>query len=479
MVVALLLCMIMFVWAHPLLNLNAEDRTVYENLEASENSLRTSLSIRPYSLSKVFLFTERKERIREYVNALSSPGFFIKPVNSITVGTFYTSEEEFFIENFAGTRLRRGFNLYSFLDGYASFGKRFVVYYQVRYRQDKAIKKANLHRAYAKLKVWRFSFEAGKDTVHLGPGEYSLLLSSHAEPFPMIKVQTEEPLRFIGKWDLLFLRGWFKEDREDRNDPNILALRIVWKPWDFLEIGGTRTAMYGGEGRPGYKLTEYPKLIAGTEENIPYGKYDADGYGAYDITLYLPVGRLVRSIKVFKVYYQEAGTDIVAWWQKEDEGKFKPPLGFTFLGRGYIAGVFLSTDKDIFRLEFNRTAGNWYVHHLYPVDGYTYKGLSLGHPYGRDVVHLFFNHRRYLSDKLSIRYRLGFIQQPLEGSGLKMKRYYVTLSGEKRMGFLIISAFLRGDRTDNYDADPSPTGLNIVNKDKTFFTGGFTVSWRF
>ena len=128
MVFILLLFLALPLWAHPLLNLNVEDQIVYENLEASGFSSKTSISIRPYSLSKIFLFTEDRERIREYLNTLSSPGIFIKPVNSITFSTFYTSEEEFFIENSAGTKLRKGLNLYSFLDGYASFGRRFVFY---------------------------------------------------------------------------------------------------------------------------------------------------------------------------------------------------------------------------------------------------------------------------------------------------------------------------------------------------------------
>ena len=474
----LLLWLIPPLWAHPLLNLNVEDQIVYENLEASGLSSRISISIRPYSLLKVFLFTEDRERVKEHLNALSPPGFFIKPVNSITLSTFYTSEEEFFIENAAGTNLIKGLNIYSFLDGYASFGKRFVLYYRFRYKQARGIKRIDLHRVYAKLRVWRLSFEVGKDVVRLGPGEYTLLLSSHAEPFPMVKIQTEEPLKFLGKWDFLFLRGWLREEREDRNNPNILALRVVWKPWNFLEIGGTRTAMYGGEGRPGFKLTEYPKFIIGTEENISWGKYDADGYGAYDVTIYLPLKKLIKMVRVFKVYYQEAGTDIVAWWQKEDKGEFKPPFGFNFLGIGYVAGVFASTDKDIFRLEFNRTSDRWYLHHLYPIEGYTYNGLSLGHPYGRDVVHFFFKHRHYFSDKLSLMYKVGFIKQPLGGE-INMRRYYLTFSGEKRIRFLILSGFIRMDRTNNYDTDPSPVNFNVVNERKNIFTTGFSVSWRF
>ena len=477
MVLILLILLVAPLWAHPLLNLNSEDWIVYENLEAGEHSPKTSLSIRPYSLLKAFRFTQDRSRVKEYMNALSTPGFFVKPVNSITFSTFYTSEEFFFVENAGGIDLRKGLNLYTFLDGYASLGKRLVVYYQLKYKQSSGIRRVDVHRAYAKLRVWKLSFEVGKDAVRLGPGEFSLLLSPHSEPFPMIKVQTERSLRFLGKWDFVFLRGWLKEKRRDRDDPSILALRVVWKPWDFLELGGTRTSMFGGEGRPEYELWEYPKVIVGTEENIPFGRYDTDGYGAYDVTLYLPLRKLVKSVRVFKFYYQEAGADIWAPWQPEDRGGFVPPFGFVLLNKGYVIGFFLSTDRDIFRLEFDKVGDRWYVHHLYNVEGYTYGGLSLGFPYGRDVAHLFFKHRRYLSRDLSLMYRLGFIRLPLE-SDRKMERYYLTLSGEKRVKSLILSGFVRLDWTRGYDADPSPVRFNIVDENRNIITAGFSLSWR-
>ncbi len=413
------------------------------------------------------------------MNALERPALFIKPLNSFTVQLFYTSEDKFNVENASGTLLEKGLNLYTFADGYLSLGKRFVAYYQFRYLQNKASKKGDIYRAYGKLKLWKFSFEAGKDNVHLGPGEFALLLSSNMEPFPMIKFQTEESLEFAGKWDFIFVRGWLQDDREDRDDPNIFALRITWKPWDFIEIGGTRAAMYGGEGRPGIKLTEYPKLIIGSEENIPYGKFDGDGYGAYDITLYLPLRKWFRSVKNFKIYYQEGGADISAWWQKEDRGEFYFPFGFKLLDKAYVAGFLLSTERNIFRFEFNRIGNRWYIHHLYPRDGYTYRDLSVGHPYGPNMMHIFVNHTYYFNDKFSGSYRIGFWEQPKEKSETKMKRYYLILSGEKRWRNFITSGFVRADYAENYDTDPSPVRFSPSGDNKFFLTVGTSVSWRF
>ncbi len=467
------------VFSHPLLNVNVDEKIVYDNLEASFKSKFFSTSIKPFSFEKAFLMTDKPERIKLYMNALSDPGYFIKPVNSITLRTFYTSEEILNLENASGTRLFEGLNTYVFLDGYISFGSRAVAYYQLRYRTNKEENKAEIYRGYLKIKFHKFSFQAGKDNVHLGPGEFGLLLSSNPEPFLMVKLQTEKSLNFFGKWDLIFLNGWLNEERRDRDDPQVLALRVVYKPWDFIEFGATRTSLYGGEGRPSYDIWEYPKLILGTEENIPYSKYDTDGYGALDVSVYLPVYKLFKSIKTFKVYYQESGTDLRAWWQKEDR-EFVPPLGFSFLDKSYVAGVLIGTEKDIIRFEFNRVENRWYLHHLYPVEGYTYRGFSLGHPYGQNMLFYYFKHRRYISELFSIEYRLGYYKFPAnEGTGKLSERFFITLSGERRIKNFIIDGFVRIDKVNNYDANPYPNRFNITDKDETFFTAGIGISWRF
>jgi len=92
-------------------------------------------------------------------------------------------------------------------------------------------------------------------------------------------------------------------------------MRIVYRPFSILEIGGTRTTLFGGKGRPSYSFDEYFKVFWGTDENIPGSKYDNDGYAAYDISLKLP---FIPYFKQFKLYFQKAGTDIKAPWQKED-----------------------------------------------------------------------------------------------------------------------------------------------------------------
>ncbi len=464
--------------AHPLLNLNTDEKVAYEVIEASSGSRFIPVGIKPFSLQVAVPAVDEPGYLQTYINMLSTPGFFLKPVNSVELNVLYSQEEFSFLDNMSGRILKQGFNAYTFLDGYISLGRKLVAYYQLKYRQVGGEGESELHRAYAKLRFSRFSIQAGNDSVHIGPGEYSLILSSHSEPFPMVKFQTEEPINILGEWNFVFLRGWLFEKRKDRDNPSLMALRVVWKPAYFLELGGTRASLFGGEGRPDYRLDEYLKVFSGVEENIPFSRYDTDAYGAWDITIYLPVRKLIPTAKVLKVYYQEAGTDLLAFWQKEDQGEFPLPFGFRLLHRGYITGAMLGLKKDIIRVEMERTGRAWYVHHLYPVEGYTYRGLSLGLPFGRNAQHIFLKHRHYFTKKVSFQYTIGGLRRPAIDEKPYMDRVYITLSGEARIKNFIISAFVRGDQTQNYSSLKDVNNYTVERGNKTFFSFGLSLSWR-
>ena len=70
-------------------------------------------------------------------------------------------------------------------------------------------------------------------------------------------------LNFAGKWSFLIVDGWLNEKRNDVTNPKIFLFRLTYKPLNFIELGGTRSTMYGGAGRPEYKPWEYPTLLMG------------------------------------------------------------------------------------------------------------------------------------------------------------------------------------------------------------------------
>ena len=473
-----------FSTANPLVNQNIEDTEVYDNTITTERSKKLNVTIKPFSGYKtLFLLGDRERRVKQYLNTFEYPVKYIKPINSVTTKVYITNEEYSFIEGQGGLGLRKGVNVFLFEDGLISLGERAVIYYQLRQNWNKEKKVNEFYRWYLKFRFYKFSLELGRDSVSLGPGEYGMLLSNNAPPFPMVKLQTEEPLEFIGRWDLVFLRGWLPEDRRDVDSPNVLALRVVWKPAEWIEIGGTKTTLYGGEGRPGYSLLEYWELITSSKDNIVGSKYDNDSFAQWDVSVYLPLHRWFKGIKLSKFYWLEGGSDATAFWQEEDKKDFRLPFGIKFHYWCYQIGFLLSTDRSIFRVEYASTADRFFKHHIYNYENFTFKGLSLGYPYGRNVQSIFFKHRYYIDESLSIEYKVGVYKQPGRDRDavkypIKMTRYYAQFLVNKKINRYIIEGFLRFDKTNNYNKSPLPTVFNMVREDKNFYILGFSVSYR-
>ncbi|MEQ3636229.1 MAG: capsule assembly Wzi family protein [Thalassolituus sp.] len=90
-----------------------------------------------------------------------------------------------------------------------------------------------------------------------GPGwQSSLVLSNNARPIPGLWLSRQMPLApetpwlsWIGPWDLQLIAGQLEQDRAVP-DARLLGARFVFKPLDSLQIGLSRLAQWGGEGRP-------------------------------------------------------------------------------------------------------------------------------------------------------------------------------------------------------------------------------------
>jgi len=460
--------------ANPLLNVNSEERSVYDLFKGSLVSEQFNTTMGTISIYKSVVMANEHEKISLNLNAADDAGLYLKPLNSISVSYLHASGSSSFIEGSSGGKLEKGANFSLYQDAYLSLGESLVVYCQLDEKFNSKDREVNVFRTYAKLFFWKFSLEGGIDNINLGPGEYGLLLSNNTVPYPMLKLQTEDHLEIYGKWDLLILNGWLREQRTDASNPLILAIRLAWKPFNFIELGGTRTTLYGGEGRPLYKLWEYPKMIIGTEENIPGSKYDNDAYCGYDISLYLPVHRYIRAVKVSKLYFQHAATDIKAPWQKEDSG-----WGIKFYSPAYQAGLLLTTDNNTFRFEFAQTDSDFYIHHNYSTEGLSYKGMCMGYPYGRNTRSFLIKHRYYFTEKFSIEYSGGFYtQKSPDTPDSSMKRFFGSVLADIKISRFIIQGYFRYEGTRGYNSSEDPVQINITDENKGFFTSGISVSCR-
>ncbi|RMG99313.1 MAG: capsule assembly Wzi family protein, partial [Chloroflexi bacterium] len=121
----------------------------------------------------------------------------------------------------------------------------------------------------ATLGNWIVSF--GAQDRWWGPGwDGSLILSTSARPVPALSFQRKQALpfnwpllSFLGPWRLEGFVGQLEGDRAVSH-AKLLGLRLSFKPWSDLEVGLSRTAQWGGNGRP-ENFTSLVNLILGRD----------------------------------------------------------------------------------------------------------------------------------------------------------------------------------------------------------------------
>ncbi len=451
------------------------------------------------SFLKFKLSLEDFNKVEYFFHLKKRKLFWISPIEQIKFDYMYSSKvTDFSIPNDFGQIVDKGFRQYLSEKGGLGYKNRFLLIYSFKqFFDERGNPEFNIKKLYTKLKLWNLEIEIGKDNLHFGPGQYGILISRNATPFPMIKFQNIEPLNFWGKWNFVFFKGWLPEKRKDISNPELLGLRFVWRlpHWNFLEIGASRTTLYSGEGKPKYAIYEYPSLIAGAKENQPQSIYNNDAYASLDFSFYIPINKKFKTIKMMKFYFQEAGTDIHAMWQVEDLGK--PAFPFFFFGfyeRAYLTGILFSTSNNIFRLEYVNTAYSFYHHSHYYIEGYTFKGVSLGYPLGINIQKIMFNHRILLDKSFSLFYELGFYEKqahdkmdhnvifaiyPLFSFGDKLRHFYGKFSGTFALKNIKINTFFYLNAGDQIDTNPLPTVTKIENKSELFYLFGISTSFIF
>ncbi len=236
---------------------------------------------------------------------------------------------------------------------------------------------------------WRLSL--GAVPRWWGPGwQGGLIQSTSARPVPALTVENVRASRFstpwlswIGAYRLVLFAGELESGRTVPN-ARLLGARFNFRPVDGLDVGLSRTAQWGGEGRP-ESLDSLLDLILG-RDNVGDGGVNVDNepgnqLGGIDIRWRSPVGDLPYAL------YLE--------WIGEDEAGGLPSR-FLGLGGGEVWGPAPWGDGHYrLRIEAADTATEFYKsqtryntayeHGAYQ-SGYRYRGASLGHVMDNDGV---------------------------------------------------------------------------------------------
>lgn len=446
-------------------------RRLYEQLDRNPASRYTLTGIKPYPCEKVLAIDERESLCRKEL----FQSYF-------RIGTYWNSER--FVYSFLpereGLRLEEGLNLHVDLGGSLAPSQSYSLNYQLRYKKNQKGDQLEVHRLALNLKYKNTLLTVGKDSVKIGPSRYGNLLSSTHPPFYQLRIQNYYPYEKWGLWQYLFLFGKLLEKRQDHSAPNLLFFRLNYRPSKYLELGVNRAILYGGSGRPSYSLKDYPRLILGSEETLTGNKYDNDSYFGYDIRLDLPV----RGTDSFQVYYEINATDIESPLKKGDPKKLHfPHIIFKFHDNARTYGLRLKRGPYLLNWEYTNTAKTMYIHHNYPINGFSYRNFPLGYPYGRSVEHTFILFG-YQGDGVQWSAEVGYIKQPVKLPGgakpdLYMRDVYLALEGRMRARGFWFELYFRGDMVENPNLSENPVQFRVVKGNKTFITVGLSLSADF
>lgn len=291
----------------------------------------------------------------------SSRWYDLRPVDRVTMRSYYYKSNypslTYRLENSDGDDLERGWNSYFSFEGNGDLFSRLSLHYELEASEQRSV---SLRKGSVKLSDYGISFELGRGSIWMGHGYHgSLLLSNNAEPFTFVKFQTTKPFRipYVGTFEYLLFNGWPQDPMVFLGSPRnfkILGQRLSWHPFSWLEFGGNEMSLY----KQNYKWWELFRVMSGAEGNTGDPRYNTDMRASMDIAISLkPLQKILPMIDDGKIYYEYAGEDMYAIWQKEDK-LWVGPLGFEFLDIGETVGLYLKSLNTSLRFEYSQNYRN-------------------------------------------------------------------------------------------------------------------------
>ena len=386
------------------------------------------------------------------------------------------------LERTDGLEVDHGWNVF------ATVGDRFQVHdrisasYRVRAGRSARGNRLDVRELMAHLRLGSWTLSAGRGTRRLGRGERGrLLLDDNAAAFDMVELRTREPVRlpgFMASWGEFgfdVLNGVLPFADEMPHDPryvtagkpvarpNLLAMRMTYAPTDWLEVGMTRTALYGGVGRERYDtFGEWWDLLTARNENRSTGDgRGGDQMAAVDLEVSVPWLEGVGPIDEVRGWVEYAGTDIHAGWQGDDTHSWFP---FVLTDVAVLSGGSVRMGSTTLTVEHVRVHPDWYRHSGYP-QGYSNDRIGMGHPVGSDAARMTSGLLWNDSDEMSVSCWVAWDRR-LEASRFAaspsawrvlVERTLPHPSGDWRAGLLI-----------DHDDAPSSTGMGATSEGTAF-----------
>ena len=244
---------------------------------------------------------------------------------------------------------------------------------------------------------------AGKIPTWWGPGHDGSLIRGDASipvtGFTMQRDTQTAPdykyLNWVGPWQYQLFAGQL-DDYDAVPDAKLFGARLTASPLPWLEVGASRSFMWGGEGRP-ESLSSFGDAILGTKDNGGRDGGDpANQLGGFDAKL-----KLASLIDVpASVYGQYIG---------EDEAGGLPAKNMYLAGADYASSAYGKPYQLYAEYTDTRSSGDVkgisYDHFIY-TDGYYQQGYPLGYALGGDAESIAIGSRVWLDNRNFINAKL-------------------------------------------------------------------------
>ncbi|MFO1370761.1 MAG: capsule assembly Wzi family protein [Marinagarivorans sp.] len=236
--------------------------------------------------------------------------------------------------------------------------------------------------SYLSARWGNWGFGVGSTERFWGPAwQDSLILSGNARPSPGLFLQRLSPdafetplLHWLGPWQLTTFVNQLESAR-DYSHTKLWGLRITHSPLSFLELGYSRTAMFGGGSRP---------ESLGVIKDLLLGRDNRGGEGIATDASNEPGNQLGGIDWRASAHYQGVSG---AWYGQvigEDESGGTPSRNIGAMGLELAAAtdtishrLWVEGSNTLMRFDSDGLANGAYEHAIY-TSGYRYHGRSMG-----------------------------------------------------------------------------------------------------
>lgn len=252
----------------------------------------------------------------------------------------------------------------------------------------------NVDGSYLAYKLGNWVLSAGAIERWWGPGiDTNLIMSTNSRPLPAMAISRDNSkafetpwLSWIGPWTLTAQMAQFESDREVP-DTLMWSTRATFRPLRGLEIGGSWSFQWAGEGQPS-SMKDFFKILFGNKEcadgnpdcDPELNTFQGNHLAGYDIrwsdTLFeLP----------YALYFQTIGEDGSpnAGLITDKADMYGIETRFTLFEQRVLANVEF-TDTQVACSGDSPTLNCFYEHGTYK-SGYRYYRRTLGSTYDNDA----------------------------------------------------------------------------------------------